>query len=341
MAKSKKWKKPVYIYVPQDFDPKVALPQELQRHSDSARYFLHRIIWGAVQKRRNLEGYVPLKFDYLKEVIPSRMVVPIRDALVESEVIKSDGFYVEGTKSYGYRLGPRYQSSRIIRVRLEDSATAKKVLTIRRAESRRLRLPVHRYLRDNLKRLEVDLTLAFSLVQDHPCLELVKIPVERISNKEIEVSVCRYGRLHSEVTRCCRAVRPAFHFNGEPLCEIDVSSCQPLLLSLVMISCQQFGESFLSQIRFPDNAINPYKTIDDLISTTILPFPQFKDISHPSSILAITTRMEDANQSESPEIQAFTASEDLPPKSGVNRNSLKPAQALFWIYVNQDNSTGC
>ena len=330
MLKTKKWKKPVYVYVPEDFDPIKDLPSELQPYSDSARYFLHRIIWGAIQKKRNLDGFVLLKFDYLRQVIPSRLIVPLRKALEENGVISCDGHYIEGSKSFGYRLDSRFQSSRIVRVRIEDRATSEKIMAIRRADSKKLRLPVHRHLRDNLKRLEIDLPLALSLITNHPHYEVVKIPVESIAAREIQCSYCRYGRFHSEVTRCSRVVRPAFHFNGEPLCSIDVSCCQPLLLSLVMMSSRKYGDSFLSLIRFPQNSVNPYRNIDSLIETTIVPFiKEDKETIDPIHTLAITTLKSKEEKTQPIVFQDFETTTEMPPESHVNRQNLKPDENEF------------
>ena len=46
-------KKPTYLYVPSTFDPEKHLPEHLRKHADSARYFLHRIIWGDLRKQRH------------------------------------------------------------------------------------------------------------------------------------------------------------------------------------------------------------------------------------------------------------------------------------------------
>ena len=126
-TKPKDRKKPCCIYVPENFDAEAVLPAELKRHADSARYFLHRIIWGQMSKRRTIDNHVPLKFDYLREVIPNRIILPLKKALIEAEVIKCDGYFIEGRKSLGYRLGVEYRKARIIRVAVGHKATAKKV----------------------------------------------------------------------------------------------------------------------------------------------------------------------------------------------------------------------
>jgi hypothetical protein len=50
-----------------------------------------------------------------------------------------------------------------------------------------------------------------------------------------KISRCRYGRLHSPLTRTERRIRPLLRLDGKPdsLVEIDISCCQPLLLGIM------------------------------------------------------------------------------------------------------------
>lgn len=85
-------RKPCRIYVPKSFDPKEHLPPELQNHADSARYLLHRIIRGRIDKRQDQDGFVPLKFEYLRTVIPDRVIKPLREALEPEQLANNDVF---------------------------------------------------------------------------------------------------------------------------------------------------------------------------------------------------------------------------------------------------------
>ena len=100
--------KPTHIYVPVNFEPERCLPPILHKYGDCARYFLHRIIWGEILGKSMSDGFVPLKFDYLRAIIPDRILKSLKAALVEAGVIECDGQYIEGRKAFGYRLASPY-----------------------------------------------------------------------------------------------------------------------------------------------------------------------------------------------------------------------------------------
>ncbi len=144
---------PTHVYVPETFDPKVHLPGDLLRYADCARYFLHRVVWGRVQRRLTPDEFVPIKFDYLRAVVPDRVIRPLKEALLDGGVVDCDGQYIEGEKSLGYRLAPPHSAARIVRTRLSDGVTADKVRANRQAEFKRVRLDVHKYLWGQYRRL--------------------------------------------------------------------------------------------------------------------------------------------------------------------------------------------
>jgi hypothetical protein len=233
------------IYVPANFDPSTDLPAELIRYADCARYFLHRIVWGQMQRRTTHDQFVCLKYDYLKAVIPERAIKPLKEALIASGVIECDGYYQESRKALGYRLGASYRPAPIIRCAVEDVATRRRVQSNRQAEHKRVRLDVHRYLRSQFKKLDIDLPLALSLLKDHHQFELVKLPLIQISAKDFSFQHCRYGRVHTELTRCPRIVRPALSVEGKNLVSIDLANSQPLFLSLLLINYRKKKNSTL------------------------------------------------------------------------------------------------
>ncbi|MBN9519344.1 hypothetical protein J0H58_12615 [bacterium] len=280
------------MYVPDTFDQHVHLPGHLHRHADCARYFLHRVVWGRVQRRLTLDQYVPVKFDYLRSVIPDRVVKPLKLALLDAGVVECDGQYVEGEKALGYRLRPPHSAARIVRTRLSDGATADKVRANRRAEFKRIRLDVHRHLLGQYRRLEIDLPLALHLLEGDPDFEVNKIPPQQIAERDWSFSVCRYGRVHTDLTRCPRAVRPALRVDGLPLIEIDVANSQPLFLALLLINHRRQGNKTFGYVTFPEKRTNPYSKIDEIVSRTIIHFSQREENTiTPLPPLSITTRM--------------------------------------------------
>lgn len=323
-------KKPCWLYVPATFDPEV-LPADLKPHADSARYFLHRIIWGQVMKKRTIDNFVPLKFDYLREVIPDRIIVPLKDALIAEEVIECDGHYIEGRKSLGYRLGEKHWKARLIRIAVGDEATADKMRVARRAKYKKVRLDVHLWLRSQFKRLDVDLPLALSLLSGHRRFELVKIPVEQIAYKETEFGPCRYGRVHSSLTRSSRRIRPALHVSGESLVMLDVANSQPLFMALLVINHRKQGNKTFGYVTFAKNSTNQYKDIDKIIEETVSSFIPIQESSSTAPVFlpANTTRIASRKEEQSLTEQDIETTGFLPQDISVNRDFLSKDEQHF------------
>lgn len=327
--KPKDRKKPCWLYVLATFDPEV-LPADLKPHADSARYFLHRIIWGQVMKKRTIDNFVPLKFDYLREVIPDRIIVPLKNALIAEKVIECDGHYIEGRKSLGYRLGEKHWKARLIRVAVGDEATAKKIRAVRRAKYKKVRLDVHCWLRSQFKRLEVDQPLALSLLSGHRRFELVKIPIDQIAYKETEFGPCRYGRVHSSLTRSSRRIRPALHVSGESLVMLDVANSQPLFMALLVINYRKQGNKTFGYVTFAKNSTNQYKDIDKILEETISSFNPIQVISTSTSFLpAYTTRIASRKEEQSLTEQDIETTGCLPQDISVNRDFLSKDEQHF------------
>ena len=327
--KPKDRKKPCWLYVPETFDPEV-LPADLKPHADSARYFLHRIIWGQVMKKRTIDNFVPLKFDYLREVIPDRILVSLKMALIAEGVIECDGNYIEGRKSLGYRLGLSHWKARIIRVAVGDKPTADKLRAARRAKYKKVRLDVHVWLRSKFKRLEVDLPLALSLLSGHRRFELVKIPVEQIAYKETEFGPCRYGRVHSSLTRSSSRIRPALHVSGDGLVSLDIANSQPLFLALLIINYRKQGNNTFGYVTFPKNATNQYRNIDKIIEETISSFtPIQESLTTPAISTAYTTRTASSKEEQPLTEQDIETTGVLPRDILVNRDFLTQDERHF------------
>lgn len=329
---------PTHVYVPESFDPDVILPPDLRCYGDCARYFLHRIIWGRVQRRLSLDGFVPIKFDYLRAVIPDRVIKPLKLALLGGGVVECDSHYVEGEKSLGYRLLAPYSEARIVRTALGDRQTAEKVRANREAEFKKVRLDVHKYLWDQYRRLEIDLPLALKLLNGDPNFELVKIPAQQIATKDWSFSVCRYGRVHTDLTQCPKAVRRALRMDGQPLVEIDVANSQPLFLALLLINYRRHGNKTFAKISFPEKWSNPYHQIDEIIRMTIHEFSQREEEANSlPPLTSITTRMKCEEKEKEAEIASLVTTDNSTERTRRYREFLKPDEMAFVRLCEQGN----
>ncbi|MCR9209033.1 MAG: hypothetical protein NXI28_12440 [bacterium] len=326
------------IYVPNNFDAETILPVPLRQYADCARYFLHRIIWGRVTKNRTLDDFVPLKFDYLRQVIPDRVVKPLKMALIGDGVIECDGVYDEKRKALGYKLCLQYRKAGILRVPLTNKATIERVRASRRAENKKLRLDVHRHLRKQIRRLEVDINRATALISDDPNYEIIKIPVHQIAAREVSVSVCRFGRVHTDLTRCTKKVRSALHVKGHSLVEIDIANSQPLFLALLLINYRRQGNKAFGVLTFEKAKVNPYRNIDQIVQETVTTFGHKKELTVTTDTLpSYTTRNASQIEAEHQHQTALTTTAESPQRDSVNSDFLSVDEQRFVMLCEQGN----
>ncbi|TWT64415.1 hypothetical protein [Rubinisphaera italica] len=320
IAKTKRTK-PVCVYNPVNFEPESVLPKRLRRHADSARYVLHRIHWGQVTKKANERGFVPLKRAYLRSFIPHRIVRPLIGALIDAEVIESDRYFVPGHKSYGYRFAGSYFRAPVVRLPLSNTKLIEHITHENRSECKKVRLDVHRYLRTQLKSLQIDLDRALVFLEHDEHRELLKIPAFQIATGERLFSVCRYGRIHTDLTHLKSTLRPCLHVDGKRLVSIDIRNSQPLFLALLILIRRLRGETFLSLSTLGTQS-NPYRTLEDRIATIISPLP-------PPTPLSNTMGAKPISVADSPFETRLTTDEHCRNMCPVNRDTLSLDEARF------------
>jgi hypothetical protein len=225
------------FYWPDKLD-KGAVPEELFWY---AAYFLHLVRWRYVRWRANPEGFSQLLYSLLEKVIPRKTLAEVKRLLIGRGIVDCDNTSGCG-KAFGYRLTPEYRPAHKI-VCTDDRLNA----AIERAYDRegRAKLPVHRWLESKLSLLTFDTERALAIIA-----KLVPdsgSPLTRKEYREQRREYCRFladgvhwftpdedGRVHTPLTSlenelvCCLSV------GGEPLVEIDVRNCQPLLLMMLV-----------------------------------------------------------------------------------------------------------
>lgn len=223
--------RPVYFYIPANLNL-VELSPALAEQADCAHYLLHCVIIRTAFWQADAAGYVRLKVAYLRKVIPDRHERQLRRALVNVGVLECDHGYQAGVRSRGYRLAARYAGG-FRRVGCQDTRVARRVRALRPSPNRP-RSEVHRYLYQWYRRLEIDRAQAeqIALGLEHPQIHAVAI--DMIDNGDVEFSSCKQGRVHTNLTRLSRELRPALRVNGQPLKNVDLVNSQPLMLALLI-----------------------------------------------------------------------------------------------------------
>ena len=215
----------------------------LTAYKGPVAYILHLLHLRRVIYDEPKDSYIQLKLAHLKTVIPEASEV-VR-LLLDLEILERDGHYEPGSKSFGYRLISHElrDASRQL-LPLEDPRLTKRLADHRRKE---VKIPVHRWLRDQLYRISsTEIDEAFlgqvarlsvlekndGTVQDK--IEAYTYSLRMIEDGYYHASVDDYGRFHTNITNLKRELRSVLRVSGRPFWELDIKGSQMLFLGLEM-----------------------------------------------------------------------------------------------------------
>lgn len=251
--------------MPEGFDP-ARFPGPIADHPDSARWLLNCIHFRRVVRNYDVATYVNLHTDLLKMVMgKTALIKPIREALEGHRLIECDHEWAEGRKSLGYRLGPALIDSEMRKYVSTNKRFVKRVAKFRQyvRGARGLTLPVHHHLKSWAQkvRLASDIEAALREIEakdeedrrrrlaekrrpkKRSKASLARHQVAALREGMIDLSVCDYGRFHSNFTGLCRELRPHLSINGRPLVEIDVVNSQPYFLAMMLLEHRLSGDT--------------------------------------------------------------------------------------------------
>jgi hypothetical protein len=251
------------FYVPVNFDAEAIVGK---KHKDEANYLVSRIRWGQITWQADKHGYVPLMAKLLHKVIDWRIYMQVKKALINGKVIECDDHYITTEratilgcepKSYGFRLGPDYKDQPTHRIECGNNTLARKIHHIRDQGFKKLTVPVHRYLLKQLQALEVDQAQAQKIINGLPDQDYHRAAIQAIVNHEWDFTTCRYGRVHTNITRLSAKLRPAIRVKGQRLLNIDIANSQPLFFGLLLINYRRNKSLRFGEFK---KAGNPYAT---------------------------------------------------------------------------------
>lgn len=246
----------IRLYVPEGFRPEEYLPEELHPYADCARYFLHRIIYGVIFGRLDRRhGYTRLKKDYMKPFFAGHYH-EIRTALVTSGAVEvetgDDGkeSYSIGHMAKGYRLGPALLDRKWVLCTPAYRPLRKAIFKWRQEDPTRKRMSrPYRHVVEWYKQTKIDASRAKSMIDQFESPEDCKLSeceyremlvkqVEAIDQGHHNYTICRYGRLHHDVSNLKSDLRCCLSYQDSPLVNLDIRNSQPLFLCLLMLICQ-------------------------------------------------------------------------------------------------------
>ncbi len=236
---------PGYIYAPVDFEPS-KYPGPIADHPDAARWLLNSIYFNRLLRNFSEDDPVNLNAKLLGLVMGDiNKVRPVREALEERRLISCDHSYVKGHKSFSFTLGPALKGVGWERYRSGSKAFNNRVNSFKEyvRNPTGFDVAVHDHLEKWARLVEISPDLDFNRLDfpEEAKEQLAIHQVEMIRDRYIRLTVCPYGRFHSNYSGLCREIRPYLKINGFHLAEIDIVNSQPYFLSLILI--QEFIHS--------------------------------------------------------------------------------------------------
>lgn len=232
-----------FIYSPEDFDP-ANYPGFLAQHPDAARWFLNVIFYRRVTRNLSKTDFVQLHSDYLGSMLGDQALVkPTRIALEEHGLIECDESYLAGKSSMSYRTGPALEHASWRRYDCIGKRMKKRFSKFRDAVTSPVGFaePVHEHLAGWCRQVTVDGAAAAAVVEGFrdvplgkrkiPKHELAAFQVDAITRGLLHLTVCKFGRFHTNFSNLCQELRSCLRYQGRPLAEIDVRNSQPFFLA--------------------------------------------------------------------------------------------------------------
>lgn len=205
--------------MPASIDVRLFMPrmgystQGIYDHQDKWNYVLHKILERKIfDSSIELDGYVNLHFDTLTKFLGKNYTKRILKEMIEVGLIECDykklyGSY--GSKSYGYRIAPRYRSKAILRDVFKEEVFGEKLRAAsyrykqRHSKSTTWKNLAKIGIRANQAKAYVDDKLANSYAFLYPFLSQLQL-VMSASNKANIIKVYnsvyeQYGRLQDEL----------------------------------------------------------------------------------------------------------------------------------------------
>ena len=225
---------------------------------------------------------VDIGYRFLKKHVRGKAIKPSREWLIENRFIEIDRVFrfrdAKNKKSYGHRFTPLFLESEFLPYELETVPARRRIeraLSVQHHVEQMSRpikgaaTETHRTLYDLMNMLDLPETEMLREVEGSPPQKYASRLNRGLEfcRKRFWATVSPNGRFYTSLTNLWKAHRNLLTAKGEPLCEIDISACQPLCLSLIaeqhvnLDECARFRE--LCETR------RLYEVIKDVTGLTI------------------------------------------------------------------------
>lgn len=230
----------VSVWHAEDLDVDSLLESYGQRVGEGVLWLGHCVYIGLAEDARCRDtGRVPLKAEYLRNVIGRHHLDAVRQAAIETGYVDRDRSYRAGDHSQVYWIVPPYSQARLVQRQIANAGLRHNIACWRDSRFRatwqriqRSEAPVDTdvcaHLWRNLQRVRIDAEIDLGGTF-HPAYQ---IAVGQIRAGDWWFIVDDYGRIHTNLTNLWKGLRQYLSVDGERLANVDISESQPLFLGV-------------------------------------------------------------------------------------------------------------
>ena len=217
-------------------------------------YVISHIRIAPILDRRILPNdFVPVNLELLESLISKAEASSILKKLLDNGVLETDGKYISGYKSTGYRLTPEYKAGKWSLIEIKDSKLNLKLDTKHSLNKAKTDLAGRGYQVCNywMNELSINLRQAKSLInkfEEESIRDSYTLSSTMIHEKEFFYTVDKTaGRLHNNIANFPTPLRKYLNINGNALWNVDIANSQPLFLGVLMINRQGIDKTELEK----------------------------------------------------------------------------------------------
>lgn len=264
------------LFVPVNLKLKEKLDeQDYKTFADRIRWLTHFLIMDRIIGREKKGGWVGIHSNVLQEALGKNTYKRAVAKAANLGIIEVDHSYKvsePGSPGYTkkYRLLEPYASSKWRLANITNERVLN-YLKDRKLRTSGITSPAQKHLWRWVKRIKIEDVPRLT----EGTLDWGKFTALRKRN--FRGKVCDFGRFHSNHTRLKREMRPYLRLNGQPLVEIDVRNCQPLLFAWLV--CSHYSEDRIeTRFNMDKSLSNNNKEQSNTALSNTTPYVSLKDV---------------------------------------------------------------
>lgn len=188
-------------------------------------------------RKFNDGDYIPIKLEYLRNLISYDYASKFLKLLVEEDVLDCDEVYEVGVKSKGYKLTDKYRKGSFYLEEMSDTELANKIKSKLEEITDEVlnRKDAYSYVTKCMQYLDMDYSKATTILQSMP------INLRKKSKMMVDIFNTKFAtiddtanRLHNNLTNLSTSLRSTLSIKDKKLIQCDLKNSQPLLFRVYL-----------------------------------------------------------------------------------------------------------